>query len=142
MHPILRNILAVVTGLILGGAVNMGILMLGMAVIPPPPGVDLMDIASINAHIHEYSFVAMMVPFLAHAMGTLMGAFVAVRIAVSRHMLLAMIVGVVFLLAGIDAVRQIPNAPLWFDVLDLVVAYLPMAWLGHRLAMGSTRVQA
>ena len=142
MHPILRNILAVVTGLILGGAVNMGILMLGMAVIPPPPGVDLTDIASINAHIHEYSFVAMMVPFLAHAMGTLMGAFVAVRIAVSRHMLLAMIVGVVFLLAGIDAVRQIPNAPLWFDVLDLVVAYLPMAWLGHRLAMGSTRVQA
>jgi hypothetical protein len=133
MHPILRNILAVVAGLILGGAVNMGILMLGMAVLPPPPGVDIMDIASINAHIHEYSFVAMMVPFLAHALGTLMGAFVTVRIAVSRHMLLAMIVGVVFLMGGIDAVRQIPNAPLWFDVLDLVVAYLPMAWLGWKL---------
>jgi len=142
MHPILRNILAVVTGLILGGAVNMGILMLGMAILPPPPGVDIMDIASINAHIHEYSFVALMVPFMAHALGTLVGAFTAVKIAVSRHLQFALIIGVIFLFGGIDAVRQIPNAPLWFDVLDLVVAYLPMAWLGHRLAMGSTRVRA
>jgi len=137
MHPILRNILAVVAGLILGSAVNMGILMLGMAVLPPPPGVDIMDIASINAHIHEYSFVALMVPFLAHALGTLMGAFVLTKLAASRHLELAMIfIGVVFLMGGIDAVRQIPNAPLWFDVLDLVVAYLPMAWLGAMVGKG------
>ena len=136
MHPILRNILAVVAGLILGGAVNMGILMLGMKVLPPPPGVNIMDIASINAHIHEYSFVAMMVPFLAHALGTLVGAFLAAKLAASKGMFPAMLIGIVFLLGGIDAVRQIPNAPLWFDVLDLVVAYLPMAWLGWLLAGG------
>jgi hypothetical protein len=136
MHPILRNILAVVAGLVVGGAVNMGILMLGMKVLPPPPGVNIMDIASINAHIHEYSFVAMMVPFLAHALGTLVGAFLAAKLAASKGMFPAMLIGIVFLLGGIDAVRQIPNAPLWFDVLDLVVAYLPMAWLGWLLAGG------
>jgi hypothetical protein len=135
MHPILRNILAVVAGLIVGGAVNMGILMLGMAVLPPPPGVDIMDIASINAHIHEYSFVALMVPFLAHALGTLAGAFLAAKLAASKGMFPAMLIGIVFLFGGIDAVRQIPNAPLWFDVLDLVVAYLPMGWLGWRFAL-------
>jgi hypothetical protein len=139
MHPILRNILAFVAGLILGGAVNMGVLMLGMVVLPPPPGVDIMDIASINEHIHEYSFVAMMVPFLAHALGTLVGAFVVVRIAASQHLFLAMGIGIIFLFGGIDAVRQIPNAPVWFDVLDLVVAYLPMAWLGHRMANREVR---
>jgi hypothetical protein len=95
-----------------------------------------MDIASINAHIHEYSFVAMMVPFLAHALGTLVGAFLAAKLAASKGMFPAMLIGIVFLLGGIDAVRQIPNAPLWFDVLDLVVAYLPMAWLGWLLAGG------
>lgn len=30
-------------------------------------------------------------------------------------------------------------APLWFSVSDLVLAYLPMAWLGHGLA---TRLRA
>lgn len=30
------------------------------------------------------------------------------------------------------AVQMIP-APLWFDVLDLALAYLPMAWLGYQL---------
>ena len=111
----------------------MGILFLGMGLIPPPPGVDIMDIRSINAHIHEYSFLAMMVPFMAHALGTLVGAFVAARLAGGQRIAMAYVVGVIFLLAGIDAMRQIPNAPLWFDALDLVVAYIPMAWLGGRL---------
>jgi len=33
---------------------------------------------------------------------------------------------------GIGAVAMIP-APLWFSVLDLLLAYLPAAWLGHWL---------
>ena len=35
---------------------------------------------------------------------------------------------------GVGAVAMIPNAPLWFSALDLGVAYLPMAHLGHKLA--------
>jgi hypothetical protein len=33
-------------------------------------------------------------------------------------------------------VSLIPSAPLWFDALDLLGAYIPMAWLGHHLAKG------
>ena len=36
MHPILRNILAVLTGLIAGSIINMGLVNLGGSVIPPP----------------------------------------------------------------------------------------------------------
>lgn len=133
MHPILRNILAVIVGLFVGGLVNMGLIMLGGSLIPPPPGVDVNDIVSINAHIHEYSFVQIMVPFFAHALGTLVGAFVAVKIAVSRKMMLALIIGAFNLLGGIMAVRMIPDSPMWFSTLDLVVAYIPMALLGWRL---------
>ena len=138
MHPILRNILAVIAGLIAGGLVNMGIIIIGGKMLPPPAGVDVNDIASINAHIQEYSVLQFIVPFLAHALGVLVGAFIVARIAASQQMILALVVGAFFLFGGIMAVRMIPNAPVWFDVLDLVVAYLPMAWIGARL--GGQRV--
>jgi hypothetical protein len=47
----------------------------------------------------------------------------------------ALLIGCVFLLGGIEAVRMIPNAPLWFDILDLTVAYIPMSIIGWRLAV-------
>lgn len=135
MNPILRNILAVLAGLMAGGLVNMGLILLGAAILPPPAGVDVNDVASINAHIHEYSFIQLLSPFLAHALGTLAGGFVVARLAASWKMLLAVVlIGGLNLLGGIMAVRMIPNAPIWFDALDLITAYLPMAWLGAKLA--------
>jgi len=38
------------------------------------------------------------------------------------------LIGFLFFIGGVMAVNMI-NAPLWFDVLDLSLAYLPMAWL-------------
>ena len=137
MHPILRNILAIVVGVIVGAMVNMGLIMAGMALLPPPAGVDIMDVASINAHIHEYTFAQLLVPFIAHAMGTLVGAFLAAKIASTRKMVFALVIGLVFLWGGVDMVRMIPAAPIWFNVLDLVVAYIPMAMLGGRLTKGN-----
>lgn len=135
MNPILRNILAVLAGLMAGGLVNMGLILLGAALLPPPAGVDVNDVASINAHIHEYSFIQLLTPFLAHALGALAGGFVVARLAASRKVLLAVVlIGGLNLFGGIMAVRMIPNAPMWFDALDLIMAYLPMAWLGAKLA--------
>ncbi|MBV6404339.1 MAG: hypothetical protein IT228_08070 [Flavobacteriales bacterium] len=140
MHPLLRNSLAVVAGILLGSLVNMGLILLGGTLLPPPPGVDVNDVASINAHIDEYSVAQMMVPFLAHAIGTLIGAFTTARIAASWKLTLALTIGVFFLLGGVMAARMIPDGPLWFTALDLGVAYLPMAWLGHRLATGKSGI--
>lgn len=134
MHPILRNVLAVLAGLVVGTFVNMGLIVLGSSLLPPPPGVDVNDIASINDHIREYSPVQFLATFLAHALGVLVGAFLTTKLAATRQLALSLIIGAFFLLGGIMAVRMIPNAPIWFSALDLVVAYLPMAWLGHRLA--------
>lgn len=135
MHPILRNVLAFLVGIIVGGAVNMGIIVLGGSILPPPPGVDVNDIASINAHIHEYSVIQLMVPFLAHSLGALVGAFLVAFLAVSRQMTSVLIIGGFNLIGGIMAVQMIPNAPVWFDVLDLLGAYIPMAWVGGKLGM-------
>ena len=73
-------------------------------------------------------------PFLAHALGTLVGAFVAYLLAASHKARFAYAIGVLFLMGGIAACFMIP-APAWFMALDLVVAYLPMAWLA--IALGA-----
>jgi hypothetical protein len=71
-------------------------------------------------------------PFLAHAVGTLAGALAAYVIAASYKPQIAYVIGAVFLCGGGAASLMIP-APAWFIALDLSAAYLPMAWLGIQL---------
>ncbi|MDH3988068.1 MAG: hypothetical protein OEV34_02990 [Gammaproteobacteria bacterium] len=126
---ILRNILAVVFGLVVGGGVNMSLIMTGSLIIPPPAGVDVADAQSIAASMHAFELKHFVFPILAHALGTLVGATTAFLIAASNEIVLAYVIGVAFLAGGIAASFMIP-APVWFIILDLLVAYLPMAWLG------------
>lgn len=132
MKPILRNALGVIGGVVIGSLVNMGIVMtLGSMLVPD--GVDPSDVESIIANIDKYKPIHFLPAFLAHALGTLAGAFTTARIAATRQLILAMVIGAFFLLGGIMAVQMIPG-PTWFAVLDLLGAYIPMAWIGHKLA--------
>lgn len=135
MNPILRNVLSVVAAIFVGMGVNMGIIMIGSALVPPPAGVDVNDMQSIVDNIHLYQPKHFLVPFFAHALGTLASGFLVVKLAVSHKMKFALGMGVLFLFFGIMAVNMIP-APMWFNILDLVVAYIPMAFLGGRLGIG------
>ena len=74
-------------------------------------------------------------PFLAHALGTFVGALVAWLIAARHKARMAYVIGIVFLCGGIAAAFMIP-APPWFIALDLLVADLPMAWLAARVGAG------
>ena len=60
------------------------------------------------------------------------GALVAYLVAASHRPVFAYVIGVCFLAGGIAAARMIP-APVWFVVLDLAAAYVPMAFLGTLL---------
>ena len=136
MPTILRSVLAVVIGLVVGGAVNMSLVMMGPSVIPPPPGVDMTTAEGLAKGMPLLEAKHFVFPFLAHALGALAGALVAFLIARSHATALAHVVGAVFLAGGIAAAFMIP-APAWFIALDLVAAYVPMAWLatviGRRL---------
>jgi hypothetical protein len=127
-----RNILAVIAGLVIGGVVNMGLVMLGPWLIPPPAGADPTTVEGLNASIHLFETKHFIFPFLAHALGTLVGALVAALISQSGKLMVAMIVGVLFLIGGISASWMIP-APMWFEAVDIVLAYIPMALIGARL---------
>ncbi|MGK0391262.1 MAG: hypothetical protein ACI94Y_004024 [Maribacter sp.] len=133
MNPILRNISAFFGALFVGGLVNMGIIMLSGSIIPPPAGVDHSDMESMNASMHLYKAKHFLFPFLAHALGTLVAAGLVAKLAASHQIKLAIGIGALFLLGGIAAVIMLPAAPTWFKALDLLVAYLPMGYLGGKL---------
>ncbi|MBK6352089.1 MAG: hypothetical protein IPP06_10460 [Saprospiraceae bacterium] len=139
MNPIVRNVLAVITGVILGSVVNMGIIMLSSSIIPPPEGADLTTEEGLKASMHLMQPKHFIMPFLAHALGTFVGAFVAAIIAISNKMNLALAIGVLFLAGGISMVFMLPS-PTWFTLLDLIGAYLPMAYLGGKMAVDKSQL--
>ena len=133
MNPIVKNILAVLAGVVFGSAVNMGIIMISGSIIPPPEGADVTTTEGLKESIHLFQPRHFIMPFLAHALGTLMGALVCAWIAVSRKMTFALAIGVFFLAGGIANLMMLPS-PTWFAIFDLVGAYIPMAWIGGKLA--------
>ena len=132
MPNALRNAAALLAGIVVGGAVNSALIMLGPSLIPPPPGVDVTSAAGLSAGMHLFEPRHFVMPFLAHAAGTLAGALAAYAVAATHAARIALAVGVVFLCGGIAASLMIP-APAWFIALDLLAAYVPMAWLATRV---------
>ncbi|MBX7205328.1 MAG: hypothetical protein K1X81_07870 [Bacteroidia bacterium] len=132
MNPIVKNILAVIAGVIIGGALNMGIIMISGSIIPPPEGVDLTTMEGLKASMPLMEPKHFLMPFLAHALGTFLGALIAALIVPAQKMKLAMIIGGWFLLGGIINILMLPS-PLWFTFTDLIGAYFPMAYLGGKL---------
>lgn len=134
MAKFLRLLLAVLVGLVIGSAVNMGLILISGKVIPPPAGADVTTTAGLKASLPLFEAKHFVFPFLAHALGTLSGAFMAGLLAPGRSAIPAYVVGGFFLVGGVASVFMLP-APVWFCVVDLVVAYLPAAWLGQTLAL-------
>jgi hypothetical protein len=130
---IVRNILAVVIGWAVSGLVNMALIKLGHSVIALPAGADVSTMENLRVAMQSFGPEQYMFPFLAHAVGALVGAFVAAVIAASHKMIFAMVIGILGLVGGIAAGIWL-GAPLWFDAVDFIFAYIPMAWIGAKLA--------
>lgn len=132
MPGLLRNAIALIAGIAIGAAVNTALIMLSPSLIPPPAGVDVNNAHSLRASIHLFEPRHFLMPFAAHALGTFAGALAAWLLGASYQSTLAWAVGAVFLIGGIAASLMIP-APGWFIAVDLLLAYLPMAWLAARV---------
>jgi hypothetical protein len=49
-----------------------------------------------------------------------------------------MMAGILFMLGGISMVIMLPETPIWFILVDLIGAYIPMAYLGYKLVKKSS----
>lgn len=133
MPKFLRTLLAVIVGFVVGSVVNMALITVSGKVIPPPVGADVTTMQGLKASIHLFEARHFIFPFLAHALGTLVGALVACWLAPGKSPVPAYVVGGLFLLGGIATTFMLP-APGWFVAADLLLAYIPAAWLGQALA--------
>lgn len=141
MNPIAKNALAVIIGFVVGSGLNLGLVNIGPSIIPLPEGADVSTMEGLRESMHLFTPVNFVFPFLAHALGTLAGAFVAAKVAVSHQMKIALSIGVLFLIGGVTAAFML-GGPVWFILSDLVLAYIPMGILGGVLAGGNRNQSA
>lgn len=129
-NRIIRNSVASLAGLLAGAFLNGLIIRYSHWLIPPPEGTDLRTEAGLKTGMVLMGPQHFLMPFLAHFLGSLAAAFLATRI--SNSLIPALVCGVIFFAGGAWMVAILPS-PLWFNALDLSLAYLPAAWLGYRL---------
>ncbi len=137
MNPILRNILAVIIGWFGGSLVNMWLINMGMKLYMVEE-IDPNDMEAFAELIPTLPADYFYFPFLAHALGTLVGATITGLIVVNHKMKFALAIGVLFLIGGIAVNILIPG-PTWFAIIDILLAYIPMAWIGGKIAQSFSK---
>ena len=125
MKPFFRIILSLISGVISGSIVNIILIITGSYIIMTPENFDPMN-------TQDWTVPLFIFPFLAHSLGTLIGSFTATKISKGYHISIPLMVGLWFLAGGIYMTTIIP-APAWFEILDIIICYIPMAFLGWKL---------
>jgi hypothetical protein len=128
------NLFVFVVCVLTGGMLNGIIVQFSSAIIAPPVGFDLSTEEGLKGAMVVMEPKHFVMPFLAHAIGTLAGAFLVTLFIKERKLFRALLVGFLFFLAGTYMVFILPS-PLWFDAVDLGLAYIPMSWIGYKLAL-------
>ena len=132
MKNLLLIFLSIFCGLLFGSIINMSIIEVGNSMITLPEGTDNSSVEGIKKTIHLFQFKHFITPLLAHSLGSLTGGVVAAWMAPINKLLIAIMIGVFFMIGGTVMVFQLPS-PIWFNIIDLTFAYLPMAWIGHKM---------
>ena len=125
MKIFLRVLLSLISGIVVGSAVNMALIILGSYLVKIPETFN-----SMNAE--DWTVTLFIFPFLAHSLGTFSGAFIVSKLSKKSNIIMPLIVGFYFLAAGIYMVTILP-APTWFVLLDVILSYIPMALLGWKI---------
>jgi len=138
MKGVVLNVLVFVACVFAGGITNGLIINYSDAIIPAPVGSNLKTVEGLKAAMTVMEPKHFIMPFLAHAIGTLVGALLVTLLIKEPKLFRALLVGFLFFLVGIYMVLILPS-PLWFDAVDLGLSYIPMAWIGYKLALRFSR---
>ncbi len=134
---IIQLILEVITFIIAlfsGASLNEFIVKMGPKLIPPPHGADFTTQAGL---IHSMKIMEpkhFIAPFLAHALGTLLTSIILVLAVKNLKRLKIYLItsSSLFFLGGAYMVYLLPS-PMWFNSIDLILAYFPMAYIPYYL---------
>ena len=128
-----RNVLALVLGLILGGIANMALVTVSTVMNPLPEGVVPNDLEAVREHMLEHPMPtgALLMVLAAHSGGSFVSGLVCGLVARRRWYRAAFGMGVLWMCGGIYMLTVLPSPP-WFAVAD-VLLYVPAALAGVQL---------
>lgn len=131
---ILKKSLVIFISLFAGALLNGALITVSNQIIPPPIGFDLTTAEGLQAAMPHMGLKHFLFPFLAHALGTLLSALLITRFLKSQQFVFSMMAGIFFLLGGVSMVITLPETPIWFILVDLIGAYIPMSYFGNKIA--------
>ncbi|MBT8253088.1 MAG: hypothetical protein HKN00_07640 [Flavobacteriaceae bacterium] len=118
----MKNVLAVVIGLLSAFVTIMALEYLSTVLFPLPEGADPTDLEWLKNNLESIPGGAMITVAIAHLIGIIIGMFVATLIA-KKTLIPAYIVGVILLVGTIMNLIVIPHQT-WFAVTDFTGALI------------------
>lgn len=131
MNHTLRNALALMAGLIAAFVFNSVTLQL-LGSLTGMEAQSEMTPEEIANHLKNLKPWQFAVPFAAHVLGSFAGGFIAASLSKTQPKVLAVTVALIHLAGGVAMVMAFPH-PIWFVILDLTLAYVPIAWLAYKV---------
>ncbi len=128
----LRNILAVIAG-ILGGGLIVGLIQsVGHRLYGTTESIDRYDTAAMTEFIESLPLEALLFVLVAHAFGAFMAGLIASKLAETSKFSLGCIAAGFIVLGALMSMFMIPGQPIWLKIIDPLSAVL-LGILGSQL---------
>ena len=132
-HVIVRKGIAVALGLLAGFVGVMFVEVVSARVYPMPEGLEITDREGMVEFVRNLPAGAMWFLIAAHFVGALLAGFSCEFFLRERWVFGAMLLAMLFTIAGIANLLMIPH-PQWFAIVD-TLTYVPGACIGYLLAI-------
>ncbi|MFC3158282.1 hypothetical protein SAMN05443633_110162 [Chryseobacterium arachidis] len=133
----IRTVLAVIAGIIVGSIGIWLMEILGHSMYPYPAGLRPDDLEGFKAYVENLPFMGKFMVILGYALGALISGFVSTKIANNNTPVAAVSCGIIFLFFTIYNMIMLPT-PAWFWVLGIAVWGLVLA--GYKLALNKNMI--
>lgn len=132
----LKNILAVIAGIIAAVIVIFIVEALSNMLFPPSSKIDMENPEQVKQMIENAPFGALLLVVIGWAIGAFSGGLVATIVSNNKKSFPALIVGMLLMIAGIINLMMFTH-PIWMWIFGLGVN-LPFAYLGYRFVSKRT----
>ena len=125
---IVRNISAVIAGMLVAFLLVFGAEGISHKIYPPPSGMSMTDMAQVKAFVATLPMSVLLIVLAGWLIATFVGTWLAAKIG--HNPVPGYVVGALLLCAGIANAFMIPQ-PVWFSIASFVI-YIVATWVGAR----------
>jgi MFS family permease len=118
----MKQVLAVLAGLVVGVLVIFLAQAIEMAIFPPPANFDPNDPEQVKQLMQNASTLSLVLVLVGYFLGAFIGGLVATNIIKGTTWMPALLVGTVLTVLGLINLLAIPH-PLWFTIFGLVIYF-------------------